>query len=635
MNRSTHSLKQRKGGLLGGLLVCVILLVIVGAIGYQFLFNGTEGIAEGELIVASVTTGPFDHIVLEQGEIESSKNTEVICEVKSRGYTGIPILWVIDEGTKVSEGDKLVELDSSTIEQELKEDRIQVITAEANVTSAEALVKQAEISREEYLQGVFKTAEAEILSEMQINEQELLKAKLTLDSSERLVAKGLQNSLQLEAEKFKVANAQNKLDSAKGRLKVLRELTREKMLVQFDSDIESAQAKLSAFESELLEEKQELEDVEKQLENCIMYAPSDGIVVHANRYSSRGGSAEFVVEAGASVRERQAIIRLPDPTQMQVKVKINESRITLIREGMPVRIAVDAIPGLKLKGVVKKVNRYAEPSSFFSSSIKEYAAFIEILDPPETIRTGMTSEVQIFVEQLEEAVQVPIQGLYEHGGTMYCLVQKGDNQYETREVTIGATNDTMASIDDGLSSGEDIVLNLRSHLSLMDLPEVAQEDNSEMKKLDRSEDAPPSSAGGPGGGGRDAGGPGGRGPGGPGAGGRGPGGRGGGPGAGGRQGGGRGGPGGGGPGGGGPGGGGGGPGAGAGGGGRPSVAQMVNMSMQRSDKDGDGKLSAEEISGVDQQYQERLRAADTDGDGSVSKAELTQSIQKRFSGGGQ
>lgn len=631
-----HSLRldhphRRFGGLAGGLLICLVLVGVVGAIGYQFIYSGGEGVDEGELITAQVMRGPFDHIVLEQGEIESSSNTELLCEVKSRGYSGVPILWVIDEGTKVTEGEKLVELDASTIEQELKTARIQLTNAEADVASGEALVEQAKIAREEYLEGVFMTEKAEIESRIAVAEQDLLQSRLLLDSSARLVAKGVQSSLQMDAEKFKLKNAENVLSVEHGKLRVLEKLTKKKMLVGFDSDIEAAEAKLSAYRLSLEEAEQELKDVDQQLENCVIYAPSDGIVVHANRYSSRGGNAEFVVEPGASVRERQAIIRLPDPTQMQVKVKINESRITLIEEGMPVKIAVDAVPGLQLKGRVMKVNRYAEPGSFFSSSIKEYATFIEIIEPPDNIRTGMTSEVQVFVEQLDDALQIPIQGLYEHGGKMYCLAKRGANQFETLPVEIGATNDTMASISSGVEEGDELVLNLRSHLSLMDLPDVLEEDNSDMRKIGKGSAKGSAKGDGPkgekGAGRRAEGGPG---PG-PGAGGRG------GPGAGGRQGGGGrpGGPGGGGggraggPGGGGRQGGPGGGGPGAGGG----ASKMIDMAMQ-NDSDGDGKLSADEIKAIDSRFQSAVTGADSDGDGSVTRAELTKMMNKMSQGGG-
>ena len=615
--------------MVGLLLLCLILVGIAGGVGYKFFYGSSLRVAPGDLITEVATTGPFDHIVLEQGEIESSSNQVVLCEVKARGSSqgGVAILWVIDEGARVKKGDKLVELDSSELELREKEQRISVITAEARLATAIAQLQQAKISRQEYLEGVYKTEEKTIMSERAIAEQDLRKAKLAIQSSERLVAKGLYKSLQLEADRFAVANAQNKLDVADGKLSVLQNLTKAKMLVQYDSDIEAAEASRSAAESELMEERSELAEIQQQIEKCVILAPADGVVVHANRYSSRGGSAEFVVEAGANVRERQEIIRLPDPSLMQVNCKINESRITLIREGMPAKIAVDAIPGLKLMGRVKKVNRYAEPSSFFSSSIKEYATLVEIIDPPENIRTGMTAEVQIFVEQVADALQIPIQGLYEHGDQMFTLVQRGPDEFETAEVKIGATNDSMANITEGLKENDRVVLNLRDHLTLMELPELAMEDNSGMRAY--AKDPPPRPGapvadGGEGpGAGRGPGGPGGEGrrPGGPGGEGRRPGGPGG---AGGPPGGG------GGPGGGGPGGFGGGR---PGGGGPPDINTLVTRSMERNDTDGDGKLSADEISGIDSQFRDGVKAADTDGDGSVTRAELMKSIQARIGGG--
>ncbi len=101
---------------------------------------------------------------------------------------------------------------------------------------------------------------------------------------------------------------------------------------------------------------------------------------------------------------------------MQVRAKVNESRITLIREGMPVKIKVGQ---QELIGRVSKVNKYAEAGGWMSSSVKEYATLVEILDPPPTIRTGMTAEVRIFVEQIDNALQVPVHAIYETKGASF------------------------------------------------------------------------------------------------------------------------------------------------------------------------------------------------------------------------
>ncbi len=605
---NTTSLQvQRQGNAWVGLIICLIFIAAIGGAGYAVLNKTGSSVDPDALITQTARRGPFDHIVLEQGEVESSSNTEIVCEVKSRGSGGTAILWVIEEGTKVKKGEKLVELDAAELDLNLKEQKIQVITAESRLATAEAKLEQAKIARQEYLEGVYKTDEKEILSEKARAEQALRKARLESQSSERLVAKGLLNALTLEANQFAVADAQNQLDVADSKLRVLQNLTKQKMLVQFDSDIEAAEAGLSAARSELMEETTELAEIEEQITKCIMYAPADGVVVHANRYSSRGGNAEFVVEAGSTVRERQEIIRLPDPSLMQVKCKVNESRITLIREGMAARISIDAIPGMKLTGRVIKVNRYAEPGSFFSSSIKEYATIIEIIDPPENIRTGMTATVQIFVEQLDDALQIPIEGLYEHGSDMFTLVMKGPDQFETFKVGIQATNDKMASISEGLADEDVVVLNLRDHLDLMKLPEIVREDNSGMRDLATA--APTGSAGGrPGAGGGRPGAGGGR----PGAGGGRPSAGGGRPGAGGGR---------------------SAAGGGSGGGGRPSPSAIADMTMSRNDKDGDGTLSADEIKAIDSNFRSMITDADADSDGSVTKAELTKAMTKRMSGG--
>ena len=470
--------------MLSGLIFSILAIAVLGGAGFVYWQRTNVATVRTDLIVAQASRGPFDHIVLEQGELESTSNVDVVCKVRARGgAAGTAILWVVDEGTVVKEGDKLVELDSSALETAYNEKRIVVIAAQSAVAAAEALVEQARISREEYLEGLFQNEERLIQSEMAIAEQGLRKAQLALESTERLVAKGLVKSLQLEADQFAVANNRNLLETAQNRLRVLQNLTRQKMLVQFDSAIDAAEAQLAAAQSALEEEEGDLRYLEKQIALCVINAPASGVVIHANEYSSRGGNAEFVVEPGAIVRERQTILRLPDPNKMQVRAKVNESRITLIRPGMPAKVRIDAVRNMELLGRVSKVNRYAEPGSWFSSSIKEYATTIEILTPPESIRTGMTAEVQIFVEQLPDATQVPIQAIYEHGGKTYSLVKTGAAKFETREVEIGATNEKMATISSGVQSGESVVLNLRQNLAMMDLPTIENDDNTELAAM--------------------------------------------------------------------------------------------------------------------------------------------------------
>ncbi len=508
MQKRIFGQPPRRNGRALAILITSLVVILAGGYGLSRLLNGAKSALKDEIVLGTVRVGPFDHIVREQGEVESSSNIDVICEVKSRngGSGGTPILWVIEEGSYVKKGDKLVELDSSQLENELAAQNNIVSNAGALVISSEAAHKTALIALEEYIQGTYLQERSLIESEIFVAKQGLFKAEQDLASAQRLGAKGVVKKLQIQSEEFAVENARNILAAAESKLEVLDKYTKAKFEVQLMSDIETAKARLSSDKSVLDEEVVKLKEISDQLAKCIILSPADGVVVHNNAFSSRGG-AEFVVEEGAMVRGRQTIIKLPDPTKMQVKAKVNESHITLIRENMPAKVRVTAAPKEMLAKVIR-VNKYAEPGSWFSSSVKEYATIIEILNPPDVIRTGMTAEVQIFVEQIPDALQIPVNGLYEFKGHHFCLRSDG-KKFETVEVTIGATNSTEVTIVDGLAEGDRIVLDPRRHLDLMDFPDIEEvtdrEEMAEMAK-DISDtpvviDGPGESAGGPGGGG--------------------------------------------------------------------------------------------------------------------------------------
>jgi len=189
------------------------------------------------------------------------------------------------------------------------------------------------------------------------------------------------------------------------------------------------------------------------------------------------------------VRERQIIIRLPNANDMQVKATVNEARVTLVRPGLPVTIRVDALKDELIEGVVTKVNQYAEAGGYSSGNIKKYATFVKIVNPPPGLRVGMNAEVRIHVERMSDALQVPVQGLAELKGHYFSLVQNGED-YSTREVKIGTTNDKVATIVDGLKEGDKVVMNPRASgglLKLPDLPDPTPTQVTEVKRNDPSE----------------------------------------------------------------------------------------------------------------------------------------------------
>jgi HlyD family secretion protein len=475
---------SRRGGFSArGLFLVLTLVAVLPVVAWLLAAEVDWSAEETGPLMHVVQRGEFVHEITERGDIESASNVEIRCEVQSRGQGGTTILWIIPEGTYVQPGDKLVSLDSSSLDDELRQQQIVCNNSEAARVQAENNLKTAEIAKKEYLQGAFTLAENEIERKKFVAQEAKRQAEQTLAYSEGLAKKGYVTELRVETDKIAVEKADLDYRSAELELKVLRDFTKEKMLLQLESDIKTAEARLASEEASHEIDQNKLDLVKKQVENCTITAKEPGQVVYANDTDRRGGS-EIIIEEGATVREHQAIIRLPDPKRMQVKAKINEAKIALVKPGMPVTIGMDAFTDAKLEGVVERVNEYPAPSAWWGGSIKEYETYIKILGSPTNLKPGLTAVVRIQVERVPGVLLVPVQAVFEHGQRHYCVLRDGAG-WRAQEVEIGATNDKFIVINRGLEEGQAVVLGAFAYRDQVDLPEVKETPRTTSPRGDR------------------------------------------------------------------------------------------------------------------------------------------------------
>jgi HlyD family secretion protein len=445
-------------------------LTIVGAVawGAMYWLRGRTDDGASRLVTKTITRGEFQHNVVEPGELESSNNVEVRCEVQARNSAGTVILEIVPNGTEVQPGDFLIRFDSSALEQEHTQQQIEVNNAKALVIQSKNLHETAIIAKQEYLEGTFVQEEQLLLGELFVAEEALRRADEYARYSERLAAKGYVTSEQVEADKFAVEKARNDVAAVETKLKVLREFTKAKMVKQLDADIQTTQAKLESDEHILKLAEEKLALIDSQIKKCVVTSPAAGKVVYANKSDRRGGT-EIVIEEGAIIRERQPVLRLPDLNKMQVAAKISETRVSYIAPEMDAVVRVDAFPGMELKGRVTRVDEYPVPSGWFSQSVKQYATYVELIDPPPGVRPGLTAQVEINVERIPNALKAPVQAIFERNGEYYCVVRNG-NRTEPRWLDIGPTNDQEVLIRNGLSEGEQVVLNPEPLIADVKLP---------------------------------------------------------------------------------------------------------------------------------------------------------------------
>ncbi|WP_347244717.1 efflux RND transporter periplasmic adaptor subunit [Thermogutta sp.] len=459
----------RRGWVVKGPLVVLGLLMIGVPLVWSFLPRALWHGNHDRPLTTKVIRGDFINEVTERGDVESASNVEVRCEVESQG-SGVMIIRIVPEGTYVQPGDFLVELDSSALRDQYVQQQIKVANEQALLIQAQRALDTALIAKQEYLEGQYRQQLLEIQIENFIAEENRRRAEDYLKYSQSLAQKGYITQAQLEADQFALNKAIKELESARTKLDVLERFTKVKSLKQLDADIETARAKLEAQQHSYELQVQELKKIEEQIKKCVITAPVAGQVVYANQVGVRG-QTDVIIQEGVRVRQYQTIIRLPDPKRMQVKTKVNESKIGLVRVGLPAKIRVDALAGVEFDGEVTEVGEYPLPTSFFNSNVKDYQVVVKINNPTEDLRSGLTAQVTILAQREPNVLQVPVQSVFEVAGEFYCITLNPDGSLQPVKVEIGPSNEKFVVIRKGLNENQEVILNAAAYREKVGLAE--------------------------------------------------------------------------------------------------------------------------------------------------------------------
>ncbi|NLF52506.1 MAG: HlyD family efflux transporter periplasmic adaptor subunit [Leptolinea sp.] len=137
------------------------------------------------------------------------------------------------------------------------------------------------------------------------------------------------------------------------------------------------------LEGELQNAAKQLEAARAALADLELKAPFDGT------------TSRIDVREGEWVTMGQNAMLLADLSELQVETTdLNEIDVARIKEGAPAEITFDALPDVKLQGIVERIAaRSAEGSGV------NYTVTLTIQDRPEKLRWGMTAFVDIKVEE--------------------------------------------------------------------------------------------------------------------------------------------------------------------------------------------------------------------------------------------
>lgn len=178
-------------------------------------------------------------------------------------------------------------------------------------------------------------------------------------------------------------------------------------------------------------------------------APSSGSIVELNAKVGATVTGGMIMGEGDTTGGKQCM-QIADLSKMKVTVQVGEKDIAQIAVGQSANVTYPAFPDIVSQGTVTTIASVANSDSTYGGGGSvTYNVDILIDAPDARLKPGMTAEVSVVTEQLDDVVMVPTMALMTEDGEHYYVnvATDGEGKEMRRvKVTIVTQNDNDAVV---------------------------------------------------------------------------------------------------------------------------------------------------------------------------------------------
>jgi multidrug efflux pump subunit AcrA (membrane-fusion protein) len=367
--------------------------------------------SEGPARTATVHRGELNDRVVLTGELKAATSVELV--VPHTDSWEIPLRWMVDDGTPVKAGDRVLEFDNSAYLKNQETLHIQVLQTTMALRLAD------DVSR-------MDTADKDVALRESLVAQ--TKAKLKADLPADLLAGRTAQEYQLTRKHADVDVAKAEKDLTAQR----SEASIEQRIKQIE--LEKAQRALAAGD--------------RAIKELALTAPRDGtVVIGEHPWEGRKFQIGDIVQPGMT------IMTLPNSSdQMEVRADLNGVDDGRVAIGMAGTCTLDAYPDKPLHCSVKDLTPVARPKGR-KSLRRTFAITLSLADPDQArMRPGMSVKIELKHLPLKDTLVVPRGAVMFDDKVTRVRLAAG----ELREVTLGPCDAQACAIERGLSDGETV-----------------------------------------------------------------------------------------------------------------------------------------------------------------------------------
>ena len=390
-----------------------VLLLVVTAFLFVHFRTGRAATNIEESIVR-VERRNFTRSLRLNGSTQASRSFVVLAPRLEGAQVGSMVITKLaPAGTHVSKGDELVEFDP----QAQTKDYLDKKSTYENLVGQVAQ-KQAEES----------IALAKDDTAMKQAEDELKRAQLELQRNE-IVSR-------IDAEKNQEA-----ADEAQATLKQLKETYQLKRA-----------AAAAAIRIQEIQRDRALEAMHYAQGNAakmVVHSPMPGVVVYNTIWL---GGRMGTVQQGDQVRPGVPFLQVVDPSQMEVRVELNQVDLLKVRPGQQAQMHLDAYPGMTLPATLEEISPLGHQGQF-TESVRSFNARFSVQGTDPRLLPDLSAALDVYLGSQKNVLVVPWQSIGMENNHPYVWL-KSTVGFEKRTVQTGPRSDTEAVVNSGLSEGD-------------------------------------------------------------------------------------------------------------------------------------------------------------------------------------
>ncbi len=361
------------------------------------------------------------------GSIQAVNTVNIMAPMNFYGLMAVS--WVIPEGSVVEQGDTLCILDCNGIQQMLDQEKKSLESLQADLKKAEA-------------DNNLKMA----LLDARVKENKAGMAISQLDSVQiRFAPRVRQQIMQLELEKARVEE--------------------KKLQKKYEAEKRISEAGIRQIRSQIAQAENKMKMMEDQVGSMTIKAPKSGIVTEPDSHGSMmvmfgdGNVMEMggYPKVGKEIFPEMALMALPDMSEMQISVQVQEVDFKRIEKGQKVNITVDAVSGLRTTGSVKRKSLTAKTTYIGESKLNLYEVIVGVDSCHSLMPPGLSAQCSISINEVRDTIVVPSMAVFDRDSTKIVYVASGD-RYQPVTVETGLSNSSKTIITNGLTGNETICL---------------------------------------------------------------------------------------------------------------------------------------------------------------------------------